>query len=183
MNTSAPNPQNDIQRSDALERVGPVPVYAVFAQIPPNGWQLIDICPALPSSPNAQLLPVVTSISEFGLFKDEAEGYYLNLESPEPSIFVKWRIGSDELPFAVAASVSYNEAGRWLDASESVDRVPMPPEMLPWLAEFTQTHYEPEGKKKKRGAKPSFMPREQFAQMARIEAGINETTDLGKQER
>lgn len=174
MNTSVSNTPNERQPSivpngDALERVGPLPVCAVFALSPPNGWQLVSVLPVDDSS-TTQTSTSIVSYSEFGLFKDEAEGYYLNLESPEPSIFIKWRLDSSDLPFAVAASVSYNEAGRWLDASEWVDRVPMPEEMLPWLAEFTQTHYEPEGKKKKRGAKPSFMPREQFAQMAASEA-------------
>ena len=49
------------------------------------------------------------------LFRDEAEGYYLNLSSGTPVWFVTWR--TDEADPARAhpqiVSVSYHEAGRW----------------------------------------------------------------------
>jgi len=47
---------------------------------------------------------------EIELFRDEAEGYYLNLSSGAPVIFVMWRLEDDRgVPKIV--TVSYNEAG------------------------------------------------------------------------
>ena len=58
-----------------------------------------------------------------------------------------------------AVSLSYNEAGRWLDAQERVDNVPLPAELVAWLQDFTDAHYRPEPKKRKRPA--SFLPPEE----------------------
>lgn len=95
------------------------------------------------------------------LFRDEAEGYYLNVAAPEPRVFVVWRQTEEqELPTPVHATVSYNEAARSLDASENVDAVPMPPEILAWLGEYVEANYRPEPKKKGPGRnKPSFEDR------------------------
>ena len=95
------------------------------------------------------------------LFKDEAEGYYLNLSSGAPVWFVMWRV-DDEDPSQArphAVSLSYNEAGRWLDAQERVDNVPLPADLVAWLQAFTDEHYRPEPKKRKRPA--SFLPPDQ----------------------
>lgn len=95
------------------------------------------------------------------LFKDEAEGYYLNLSSGHPVWFVMWRVG-DEAPSQAqpqAVSLSYNEAGRWLDAQERVDNVPLPGELIAWLQAYTDENYRPEPKKRKRPA--SFLPPDQ----------------------
>jgi Protein of unknown function (DUF3305) len=177
-----------LDRSDALQKVGPIPSFIEFTKTPNQGvgWRLTDISP---NPPNPRITPVGTGLHgqindrhyvelELWVHRDEGEGYYLNLESPEPSIFVKWRLkeateGEIGAPEAIAISLSYNEAGRWLDAGEPVDRVLMPAEMLPWLAEFTQLHYEPEGKKKKRGPKPSFMTRSEFSEMTTREISIH----------
>jgi len=94
------------------------------------------------------------------LFKDEAEGYFLNLTSGSPVWFVMWRASEDDPPQAQpeAVSLSYNEAGRWLDAQERVDNVPLPADLVAWLQAFTDEHYRPEPKKRKRPA--SFLPPE-----------------------
>jgi Protein of unknown function (DUF3305) len=174
-----------LDRSDALQKVGPIPSFIEFTRTPNQGvgWRLTDISPNSPISQadeNSQVQADNLRYVELELWvhRDEGEGYYLNLESPEPSIFVKWRLKEAALgdvgePEAIAISLSYNEAGRWLDAGEPVDRVLMPAEMLPWLAEFTQLHYEPEGKKKKRGPKPSFMTRSEFSDMTAREVNIH----------
>lgn len=88
------------------------------------------------------------------LFRDEAEGYYLNLSSGAPVWFVMWRI-DDEDPSQARpeiVSLSYNEAGRWLDAQERVDNVPLQPALAAWLQAYTDEHYKPEPKKRQRPA-------------------------------
>src|SRR4051794_11144114 len=51
------------------------------------------------------------------LFADEGEGYHLNLTSNGPVWFVMWRADDEDASNAwpVTVSLSYNEAGRWLD--------------------------------------------------------------------
>ena len=48
--------------------------------------------------------------------------------------------------------LSYNEAGRLLDAQERVDNVPVSPAVRDWLQAYTDAHYKPEPKKRKRPA-------------------------------
>lgn len=86
------------------------------------------------------------------LFADEGEGYHLNLSSGAPVWFVVWRL-HDEDPSRAAptiVSVSYNEAGRWLDAQERVDNVPLDAAVRNWLQTFTDAHYRPEPKQRRR---------------------------------
>src|SRR5256885_15628097 len=67
------------------------------------------------------------------LFHDESEGYYLNLYSPQPYVFVNWLEESGKgVPQSV--TVSYNEAARQMDGGARVDGVPMPAEWISWLA-------------------------------------------------
>ena len=54
------------------------------------------------------------------LQRDEAEGYYLNLTSPEPKVFVLWRM-VDEIARPEMLTVSYGEGARWADSGEQVD--------------------------------------------------------------
>ncbi len=90
------------------------------------------------------------------LFRDDAEGYHLNLTSPAPCWFVMWRRdedpGTGEIPLArpVAVSLSYHDAGRWLDAQETVEQVPAAPEVLEALRAFVAEHYQPEPNRRKR---------------------------------
>jgi hypothetical protein len=49
-----------------------------------------------------------------------------------------------------SVSVSYTEAGRWLDAQERVDNVPLPADLVAWLQAYTDEHYRPEPKKRRR---------------------------------
>lgn len=88
------------------------------------------------------------------LFADEGEGYYLNLSSGAPVWFVVWR-SDDEDPsraWPEQVTLSYNEAGRRLDAQERVDNVPLQPEWREWLQAYTDEHYKPEPKQRKRPA-------------------------------
>jgi hypothetical protein len=90
---------------------------------------------------------------EIELHPVEAEGYYLNLSAREPKVFVLWRMaepGDDAEPRArpLIVTVSYNEAGRFLDAGEQVDAVAMPAAMLAAMESFVAKHYRPEPRKK-----------------------------------
>ena len=85
------------------------------------------------------------------LARDEAEGYYLNLTSPEPKVFVLWR-PDDGIARPQRLTVSYGEGTRWADSGEQVDGVAIPEDLLPWMARFVEAHYRPEPPKKKRYA-------------------------------
>jgi hypothetical protein len=86
---------------------------------------------------------------ELQLFRDETEGYYLNVSSNDPKIFVMWRMEDD---FAVPkfVTVSYNEAGRLMDGGEQVEPVAMPAEVMAWVGGYVEEHYRPEVKKRRR---------------------------------
>ena len=95
------------------------------------------------------------------LFRDEGEGYHLNLSSGAPAWFIVWR-ADDEDPsraWPETVSVSYNEAGRWVDAQEHVEQVAMPAEVIAWLQAYTDANYRPEPKKRRRPQ--SFLPPEE----------------------
>jgi Protein of unknown function (DUF3305) len=82
------------------------------------------------------------------LFRDESEGYYLNITTSEPRIFVMWRMaGEQAVPEFV--TVSSNEASGWMDSGEEVGSAPMEPEAGKWVAEFVRDNYRPEPKKKR----------------------------------
>jgi hypothetical protein len=59
-------------------------------------------------------------------------------------------LADEPVALPVMVSLSYHDAGRWLDAQERVDQVPAPPDVLAWMSEFTQTHWVAEGKKRQR---------------------------------
>lgn len=90
------------------------------------------------------------------LCKDDAEGYYLNATTPAPCWFVMWRMEEDaalaDAPVArpVVVSLSYHDAGRWLDAQETVEQVPAPPFVIEWLQAFVEEHHVLEPKRRKR---------------------------------
>jgi hypothetical protein len=96
------------------------------------------------------------------LFRDEAEGYYLNTTTPAPAWFVLWRmeeeatVAAEPIARPVIVTLSYNEAARWLDAQETVEQVPAPADVVQWMREFADLHYVPEPRKRKRP--DSFKP-------------------------
>ncbi|RKJ96490.1 DUF3305 domain-containing protein [Alicycliphilus denitrificans] len=90
------------------------------------------------------------------LFRDDAEGYYLNLSAPEPCWFVHWRMDDEpgpdgeQLARPVDVSLSYHDAGRWLDAQENVDQLPVSAAVRQWLRAFVEAHYQPEPRRRRR---------------------------------
>ena len=91
---------------------------------------------------------------EVTLHTDEGEGYHLNLSSGAPVWFVMWRLAENDPSQAAPefVTLSYNEAGRLLDAQERVDNTPLPAEVREWLQVFTEANYKPEPKQRKRPA-------------------------------
>jgi uncharacterized protein DUF3305 len=85
------------------------------------------------------------------LHADEAEGHYLNISSEEPSVFVALRTpeeGGD--PYPLQVTLSYDEAARWMDGGERVERCPMWRELAEWMAPWVEANYKPEPKKRRR---------------------------------
>ena len=86
---------------------------------------------------------------ELAIHRDETEGYYLNVSSGSPRVFVLWRMDEERdkaIPLQVTAS--YYEGGRWLDGGNSVDSVTMPPEVFAWVGEYVEKNYRPEPRKR-----------------------------------
>ncbi len=123
----------------------------------PFRWQLSQVqvvpegTPAPACTENAEW-----ALARVGLYTDEAEGYYLNCTAPQPAWFVHYRVDTDDdtdaRPEVRLVTLSYHEAGRLLDASETVENLPTDDFTARWLAEFAQTHFVPEVKKRRRAA-------------------------------
>jgi len=93
------------------------------------------------------------------LHTTEAQGYFLNLSSDVPKVFVMWRLGEEPQHDGCAArpvivTVSYDQAARFMDGGERVDAVPMPAAILAWMRPFVAEHYRPEPRKKVRRNDP-----------------------------
>jgi hypothetical protein len=81
----------------------------------------------------------------------EAEGYYVNITSTQPKVFVMWRMDG-EIARPEYLTASYLEGVGWVDSGENVDSVALPEDLLPHIAEFVAEHYRPEPKKEPRYA-------------------------------
>ena len=90
------------------------------------------------------------------LFTDDAEGYYLNVTTEAPCWFVLWRmeeeanISNEPIARPEMVSLSYHDAGRWLDAQETVEQVAAPAPVVAWLQAFVDEHHVVEPKRRKR---------------------------------
>lgn len=173
------------------------PVLGPMARWQPWRWVLADVVPAgqpqlqpvgapqpVAAAPvEVQPLPGAPEVAgarywlfeglHVTLFRDDAEGLFLNLESPAPCFWVFWRADEEQLldgePMAVPqiVTLSYHDAGRWLDAQEKVEQVPAPPEVVEWLRAFVAEHHHIEPKRRKRP--DSFKPlTDRFGQPVRI---------------
>jgi len=118
-------------------------------------WETVEVLAPHEGEDRPRALPAQDGVSRWlhpglklQLYRDEAEGYYLNITTAEPRIFVMWRIEDDQaVPRFVTAS--YHEASGWMDSGEHVDSVPMAPVVEAWVAEFVRDNYRPEPKKKR----------------------------------
>ena len=91
---------------------------------------------------------------ELAIHRDEIEGYYMNVSSGSPRVFVLWRMEEDQgdrdsaRAVVLQVTASYDEGGRWMDAGHSVDGVAMPPAVLAWIGDYVEKNYRPEPKKR-----------------------------------
>lgn len=130
----------------------------------PWRWQLAEIVPHEDSFGAAPRLLLKDEQQErwlhpgflVELFTDDAEGYHLNVSTEQPCFWVVWRMEEEaawaEEPIAIVQTVtlSYHDAGRWLDAQETVEQVPVPPDVRAWLQAFVDEHHVQELKRRKR---------------------------------
>ena len=123
----------------------------------PFRWQLTQVFSVeedapLPDSSDGH----VWSAYDVTLFEDEADGYYLNCSAPHPVWFVHYRLdeelGQDARPEVRFVTLSYNEAGRILDAGETVENVQTDDNTASWLAAFAEKHFKSEPRKRRRPA-------------------------------
>jgi hypothetical protein len=129
---------------------------AVESRWEDHQWHLLGVVPdvggearTILESPHA--LQRVFPGFDVTLFADEAEGYYLNVSSEAPSVFVSVRTGEDGGdPYPFQATLSYNEAARWMDGGEKVERTVAWPELAAWMGQWVEDNYRPEPKKRRK---------------------------------
>jgi hypothetical protein len=129
----------------------------------PWRWSLADVVPHEEGFGTAPRLLVKSDAEERWLhpgFKVElhlgdAEGYYLNVTTAQPCFWVVWRMQevadqADEIAVPHIVTLSYHDAGRWLDAQESVEQVPAPRGVVQWMQAFVDQHHVLEAKRRQR---------------------------------
>ena len=127
-------------------------------------WSLADVVPHEADFGNVPRLLSKDAHEEFWLHPSfwvelhlgDAEGYYLNATTERPCFWVVWRMEEEaqlaDEPVAVPQTVtlSYHDAGRWLDAQETVEQLPAPTQIVNWLRAFVDQHHTPEPKRRQR---------------------------------
>jgi hypothetical protein len=130
--------------------------HAVESRWETHQWQLLGVVPDVGGAPRTIVEDRATLQRlfpgfEVALFNDEAEGYYLNASSETPSVFVSIRHDEEDAdPYPFQATLSYNEAARWMDGGEKVERVPAWPDLALWMGEWVEQNYRPEPKKRQK---------------------------------
>jgi len=119
-------------------------------------WQLLGVLPDTGGEPRTLLEQGLRKRClypglEVDLHPDEAEGYYLNVSTDAPSVFVSIRHDEGcEEPYPFRATLSYNQAGRWMDGGERVERAPAWPQLITWMGEWVEANYRPEPKQRRK---------------------------------
>ena len=89
------------------------------------------------------------------LFRDACEGYWYNLKSERPCLFVVcYRDEESDDPSdaltPVLVTANQDEASAHLESDDPVFSVPMPDQVHQWVERFVVENYRPEIKKKRR---------------------------------
>ena len=130
----------------------------------PWRWLLSDVVPHEAGFGSQPRLLIKSDAEEHWLhpgFKVElhvgdAEGYYLNVTTQQPCFWVVWRMEEEAVlaaePVAVPqiVTLSYHDAGRWLDAQEIVEQVPAPASVVQWMQDFVHEHHVLQAKRRQR---------------------------------
>ena len=130
-----------------------VKIGKVMQQSPwqPFRWQVLDMCPA--EVPLEQGDEELVQTLKVEVYQDQLQGYFLNLDTEVPYVFFCVRYPEDNKtlrPSVFEATLSYDEAARWMDANEEVQTLPLPSAVASWLAELVQARYQPEPKQRRR---------------------------------
>ena len=147
----------------------------------PWRWSLADIVPHQDSFGSQPRLLLKDDQEErwlhpgfnVELFTDDAEGYYLNVSTPQPCFWVVWRmeeeaaLADEPVPVPQTVTLSYHDAGRWLDAQETVEQVAAPRDVVEWVQAFVDTHYVLEAKRRQRPQSFKSLV-DRFGQPARV---------------
>lgn len=119
-------------------------------------WEPVGVLPDHAGAPGPRLIVSAKDITQWLypgfdvlLQRAEAQGYFHNVSTVTPYVFVLWRM-EDERAVPRYVSVSYDEASRWMDGGAQVDSVVMPHPMRDWVRDFVEQHYRPEPKKRRR---------------------------------
>lgn len=117
----------------------------------PFRWQVLELGPADGNMPQGEDEHVETVKAE--VYQDQLQGYFLNLDTDVPYVFFCVRYPDENknlMPSVFDATLSYDEAARWMDANEEVQTLPLPGVVARWLAELVQARYQPEPKQRRR---------------------------------
>jgi len=115
-------------------------------------WRVVDVLPGGEDRDDWQILGrgdgwvnYYAGALEIELFRRETEGYKVNLSNEPPLLYVVLREGEEAggrevEPFL--ATVCPYEAQDYQDSGEeTVEGVPMPPDVAAWLADFVERHH------------------------------------------
>ena len=117
----------------------------------PFRWQVLELGPADAPMPQGDEERVQTVTAE--VYQDQLQGYFLNLDTDVPYVFFCVRYPEENknlMPSVFEATLSYDEAARWMDANHEVQTLPLPAAVASWLAELVQARYQPEPKQRRR---------------------------------
>lgn len=84
------------------------------------------------------------------LHPDDAESYYCNLMSDNPSVFVVCNEVQGEALQPAIVTLSYGQAASYMETDQRVERIAMPADLYRWLEQYVLENYVPEKRKKRR---------------------------------
>jgi uncharacterized protein DUF3305 len=138
-----------------------VAVTVWYARLPLPGnpwmdhrWEVVALTPGADAEAPAGRAWVRRDCPPLQLHGDEAEGYLLNVEAAEPSLFLLVRSGEDNgeergqdepdaPPQVAAVSASFHEAARWIDGGAGVERLPLPAGWAEAIEAYARAHLKP----------------------------------------
>lgn len=145
---------------EVRDGLGDLPLGLWFRCVPVVGNRWIDrrwevaglVLGEAPETAAADAPLVYRQAPSLSLYGDEAEGYILNVDADQPSLFCMLRAPEDGdpavAPDVIAVTASFYEAARWADAGEQVERLPLPAGWEEAIREFAQARLKPPEEKK-----------------------------------